>query len=126
MTMPSNGTQESGEQHDEEEFEHAGLNCRITDAAGHWCGYVQIPDNLGPVRWTPDYDSKHGEILDAEVDVHGDITYGPDDDGWVGFDDAHAASLVEFSEEETPKAAARAETKNLAEQIAELAEGNDA
>lgn len=127
MTGNTSSDGPSGEvQRDEEEFEHAGLNCQITDANGHWCGYVQTPDDLPPVRWTSDYNSKYGEVLDAEVEVHGGITYGPDDDGWVGFDDAHARSLVEFSEEETSKAAARAETESLAEQIAELTEGDDA
>ncbi len=76
---------------DSEDFEHAGLNCRITKTRQrHWCGYVECPDDLGPVRWTSDYDSKHNDVLRPEVEVWGGITYGPDQSGWVGFDDAHA------------------------------------
>jgi len=65
------------------------------------------------------------EVHSPEVDVHGGITYGPDEDGWVGFDDAHARGLLEFSDEQTAKEAARAETESLAEQISELGEGDD-
>jgi len=106
---------------DVERFEQAGLNCKIirTDL-GHWCGYVQIPDGLGPIRWTFDYDSKHNEVLDAEVDVWGGITYGPDGDGWVGFDDAHSRSLMDHKDGETDREAVRAETAKLADQIREL------
>jgi hypothetical protein len=106
---------------DTERFTHAGLSCKIVHQdLGHWCGYVQIPDDLGPVRWTSDYDSKHNEVIDAEVDVWGGITYGPDDDGWVGFDDAHARSVIEYYEKgevESDREAVREETKRLADQI---------
>jgi hypothetical protein len=106
---------------DTERFSHAGLSCRIVQMdMGHWCGYVQIPDDLGPVRWTSDYDSKHDEVLEAEVDIWGGITYGPDDDGWVGFDDAHARSLADHREQNSDKSAVKEETQRLAEQIAQL------
>lgn len=106
---------------DEEEFEHAGLECKVLRVAlGHYCGYVRRQDNLAPVRWRSDYDSKHDEIIDAEVEVWGGITYGPDEDGWVGFDDAHARSLVDHRDQETDFEAVREETKQLAEQIADL------
>jgi len=101
-----------------ERFSHAGLSCKIVQTdMGHWCGYVKIPDDLGPVRWTSDYDSKHDEILEAEVDVWGGITYGPDDEGWVGFDDAHAQDLVDDSPGETDQKAVKIETERLADQI---------
>lgn len=107
-----------------QQFTHAGLDCKIIKTEmGHWCGYVRRPDEAEPVRWTSDYDSKHDEILEAEVDVWGGITYGPDDEGWVGFDDAHAQSLVDHSDEETDEDAVKAETKRLAEQVADLAGG---
>lgn len=107
-----------------ERFSHAGLDCKIVHTdMGHWCGYVKIPDDLGPVRWTSDYDSKHDEILDSEVDVWGGITYGPDDEGWVGFDDAHAGSLVDNREQDSDKSAVKQETQRLAEQIVQLDTG---
>jgi len=99
-------------------FTHAGLSCKIIQTdMGHWCGYVKIPDDLGPVRWTADYDSKHGEVLEPEVDVWGGITYGPDDKGWIGFDDAHSRSLTDHLRYNSDKAAVRKETRRLAEQI---------
>ena len=106
---------------DTERFSHAGLSCRIVRMdLGHWCGYVQIPDDLVQVRWTTDYDSKYNEVLEADVDVWGGITYGPDDDGWVGFDDAHARSLVDHREQNSNKSAVKQEAQRLAEQIVHL------
>jgi hypothetical protein len=104
-----------------ERFTHADLDCKIVHTdMGHWCGYVQIPDDLSPVRWTTEYDSKHDEILDAEVDVWGGITYGPDDDGWVGFDDAHSPSLGDHREFDMLKDTVKNETQRLADQIRSL------
>lgn len=117
--MPSESAAE-----DTERFTRADLDCEIVQTPmGHWCGYVQIPDDLGPVRWTSDYDSKYDEVLKADVDVWGGITYGPDDEGWVGFDDAHARSLVDHRDEDTDKDAVKAETKELADQIRSLCSG---
>jgi len=111
---------------DTERFSHAGLNCEIIQTdMGHWTGYVQTPDDLGPVRWRSDYDSKHDEVLDAEVDVWGSVTYGPDGDGWVGFDDGHARSLVDHREQNTDKSAVKQETQRLAEQIQSLQTGSE-
>jgi len=104
-----------------ERWSHAELQCKIIQQdMGHWCGYVRRPDDVEPVRWQSDYDSKHNEVLEAEVDVWGGITYGPDEGGWVGFDDAHATSLVEHREFETSKEAVKNETEHLAEQIHRL------
>lgn len=109
-----------------ERFTHDGLDCKIVQTdMGYWCGYVQIPDDLGPVRWTSDYDSKHDGFLDAEVDVWGSITYGPNEDGWVGFHDAHSQSLANHREFDTPRAAVKNETQNLAEQIRSLHTGSE-
>ncbi len=113
-------------EHTEEEFEHAGMSCEITDEMGHWCGYVQTPEDLPPVRWRSDYDSKQEEVLDPDVEVWGGVTYGPDDEGWVGFDDAHAESIVEHREFDTRRDAVKNETERLAEQVAELTEEADA
>jgi hypothetical protein len=104
-----------------EHFDHVGIDCKIVKTdMGHWCGYARRPESAEPVRWTSDYDSKHGELLDAEVDVWGGVTYGPDDDGWVGFDDAHSRPLAKHREFNTDREAVKNETERLAEQIAEL------
>lgn len=42
----------------------------------HYCGYVQTP-----LRF-------HCDVAQF-IDVHGGLTYGVDEDGWVGFDCAH-------------------------------------
>lgn len=111
---------------DIERFTHEGLDCKIVKQdAGHWCGYVRRPDTVKPVRWTSDYDSKHDEIIEPDVEVWCGITYGPDDDGWVGFDDAHAHSLVDHREFETSREAVKNETKYLAEQIQLLRPATD-
>jgi hypothetical protein len=109
-----------------EEWTHAGLDCRIihTDL-GHWCGYVRRPEDAEPIRWTSDWDSNYDDFLEAEVDVFGGITYGPDDDGWVGFDDAHRVNLVDERDEDTDREAVKAETERLAEQIAEFVDADE-
>lgn len=44
-------------------------------------GYVQLPTGY-PTAWDS-YDDIH-------VEVHYGLTYGPDEDGWVGFDTLHS------------------------------------
>lgn len=101
-----------------EVFQHENLDCKIIRVdLGHYCGYVRRPEDIEPVQWRQDYDHVDDEIIEADVDVWGGITYGPDDDGWVGFDDAHAMSLVDDSPAETDREAVKLETKRLAEQI---------
>lgn len=103
------------------EFTHAGLDCKIVKQdMGHWCGYVRRPYDAEPVRWTADYDSKHDRLLEPEVDVWGGITYGPDEEGWVGFDDAHSRPITSQRDPDSSHEAVKEETKKLAEQIAEL------
>jgi hypothetical protein len=102
-------------------FTHAGLQCKVVKTpAGHWCGYVKVLGSLSSVQWRQDYDHGSGELVPVDVDVHGGITYGLDDEGWVGFDDAHATRLVDVRDAETAAEAVREETEALAEQIAAL------
>lgn len=104
-----------------EKFKHAGLDCKIVKTSlGHWCGYVKRPESAEPVRWRSELDGEHNEVLDAEVDVWCGITYGPDDEGWVGWDDGHGHNIADHRDEDTDKEAVKAETKELAEQIAGL------
>jgi hypothetical protein len=76
----------------EREWEHAGLSCAVVLAreAQHRCGYVRVPPSH-PL-FGKGYD-------DADVDVHGGLTFAklepctehPDGQGWwFGFDCAHA------------------------------------
>jgi hypothetical protein len=87
---------------DRVEWTHAGLPClaaRGPDVSGHWCGYVAVPPGH-PLHGTP--------YNDADVDVHGGLTYAhrcqgeichvpapgePDDVWWFGFDCAHAGDF---------------------------------
>ena len=48
---------------------------------GICCGYVQLPEAHPWRAGDPD-------ILD-HIDAHGGITYGPDKQGWIGFDTGH-------------------------------------
>ena len=49
---------------------------------GHYCGYVQV-----------EFVTNYMELMDDGVRVHGGLTYGVDDAGWVGFDCAHAGDV---------------------------------
>lgn len=77
------------------EWVHEGHQCKITkmqmvppgyyEDVGfttmrdyHYCGYVRT--TLSGTY--TDYES--------EIDVHGGVTYGIDDEGWIGFDAGHA------------------------------------
>lgn len=47
-------------------------------------GYVQLPEGH---PWREAADIQHGN---PDIDVHGGITYGVDENGWIGFDTLHA------------------------------------
>lgn len=75
-----------------DEWEENGNKCKLKKhPLGHYMGYVQVanPDTLAMEWGYP------------KVSVHGGITYGPDDEGWIGFDTAHAwdVSVDENGEE---------------------------
>jgi hypothetical protein len=61
-----------------EEWTAYGLLCRIKPGLMSLNGYVQIPRELF------DRDTARRTLA-----VHGSANYGPDADGWVGFDTAH-------------------------------------
>lgn len=71
-------------------WEHpSGLPCIIIQTSlGHYNGYVGT-DIDNPV----DYESGLDWDDDELVSVHGGVTWGPDDEGWVGFDTAHAYDI---------------------------------
>lgn len=72
-------------------FKAYGLPCALAAAMGI-NGYVQLP-LFHPWR---DLDLQLGDI--EKADVHGGITYGPDFEGWIGFDTCHAFDM--WSKEE--------------------------
>jgi hypothetical protein len=55
-------------------FEHDGYDCELGQAGDDFFGFVRVP---------PGHDRLH---LMWELDVPGEFGYGPDADGWVGFD----------------------------------------
>lgn len=63
----------------EDGIEWATVNAPLYGAVN---GYVKLPEGH-PWR---ELELQMGE---GEVDVHGGITYGPDPDGWCGFDTLH-------------------------------------
>jgi len=101
----------------EKEWTHAGYRCAVLDMKGHRCGYVNVPDEeKDEIAWTSSV--IHGEFVPADVDAFGGITYGPDGDGWVGFDNAHSHDVR--TKENNPNDELEAmvkETERLAESI---------
>lgn len=59
----------------------------IQNDLGHFCGYVKT--NFGD-RWT--YDDLRG-YMGGLIDIHGGLTYGADEHGWIGFDCAHSGDV---------------------------------
>lgn len=123
------------------DFEAYGLKCYMRRhlTLGHWCGYVQIPENskLSNAKTYYYTDSELG-LSDYEeainnILVHGGITYSGDrkKDGsiWWGFDCGHAGDVSPFLETSAfPDAIYRdkeyviEECKNLARQIKKISE----
>lgn len=73
------------------EWTHRGLECELKkNRLGHFTGYVRVPDDrLGEVRFHSSVDELDGHTP-PDVEAPGGITYGPDDEGVIGFDTAHA------------------------------------
>lgn len=74
---------------------HSGMECRTVEMSlprrgvskpAYYCGYVKTRFDAS----VPKADRPDAADLDDEVEVHGGITYGPDEEGWVGFDLCHA------------------------------------
>lgn len=63
----------------------SGISWRVVAAPfyGAANGYVQLPEEH-PWR---DQELQMGAV---DVEVHGGVTYGPTQDGWIGFDTLHA------------------------------------
>lgn len=77
-----------------EHWEHRGIECAIyLTRESHYCGYCRVPDEiLNRIDPTSSLDDERN-FVPPDVDVHGGVTYGPDDDRWIGFDCNHAGDL---------------------------------
>ena len=65
----------------------------IQTEVGNFCGYVKT--NFGP-RWS--YDEIRGHMSNL-IRIHGGLTYGVDENGWVGFDCAHSGDVCKLDGE---------------------------
>lgn len=76
---------------EERAWTHRTKRCKVVkNDVGNWCGYTQTA--LRGFTDTDLYD--HGGHDGVRIlEVHGGLTYGPDEDGWVGFDCGHARDL---------------------------------
>ena len=72
------------------EFEDRGYKCivsRITEAGGHLCGYITLPENH---PW------RKQEYHEIDCEVHGGITFSEENeegDHMIGFDCAHSSDI---------------------------------
>lgn len=95
---------------------HAGLTCHIMSGGyGALCGYVNIPED------NPAYGAIYSDEITYGLKIHGGITYGDisrisGKSWWLGFDTMHPGD----THEEWTLEAVKAETSQLAEQIAAL------
>src|SRR5664279_3769847 len=74
-------------------WEAHGIDCALACGGMGVCGYTWLPAGTGLRR--------SADVLGYEgipVDVHGGLTYGPDDAGWIGFDTGHAWDLWTIEE----------------------------
>lgn len=56
------------------------------------------PDRRDRRSWTLRPESNVGYDILQDIEIHGGLTYGPDDEGWLGFDTGHAGD--DWSDEE--------------------------
>jgi hypothetical protein len=75
-----------------ESWEHAGLRCAIiASPLGGWNGYVQLP---------PGHPWRRCEWLGTPLGI--DLSWGPDPDGWIGFDTGHAGDAWHPDDDHPP------------------------
>jgi hypothetical protein len=73
---------------------HRGLPCIVCQPHEYgYTGYVRVPVELtDELQWVSDWTTEE-ETIPADVEVHGGITYPPDEHGWVGFDCIHGGDV---------------------------------
>lgn len=72
-------------------WNHKGVTCVIRPVRVCINGYVQLPVTLRP-WWDQRELDAYGDPTGI-VRVHGDVTYGIDHDGWIGFDTGHSGDI---------------------------------
>ena len=73
---------------DEWFWDHDGIRCRVVAYdAGHYCGYVE--SSFGIQLGYDDFQTWPHHL----IEIHGGLTYGVDEDGWLGFDCNHAGDV---------------------------------
>jgi len=65
-----------------EDWTTEGVRCVIRPGYASLNGYVRLPEKLRD--WWANY-GEANEVMSA----HFGLTYGPDEDGWIGYDTAH-------------------------------------
>lgn len=78
-----------------EDFDHHGIWCRLA-LSPCWTvnGYCKVPESK--IYRLEVNNMGHPD----NIDVHGGVTYGPDDDGWIGFDCIHFGDIWHNEERE--------------------------
>lgn len=109
-----------------------GRECKVVRIpAGHYCGYAKTP-----LRFAPnDTGEVTGNGIFHLIEIHGGISYGVDEDGWLGFHTAHShdynvdedgdelredMSVYDLDDEDVnvwDKEAVREEVRRLADQL---------
>lgn len=64
---------------------HDGIECAMARSPMVGVnGYVKVPEGV---------ELPHDEYGYIDLDAHGGITFGPDTDGWIGFDTGHGFDI---------------------------------
>jgi hypothetical protein len=101
-------------------WRHQDIDCAIYMGTRAPCGYVRLPESspLRPIAEAADVvhrTEQHDEAfqdwidahppgafgyqgLDEVLDVHGGLTFGPTESGWIGFDTGHGFDLWQLDE----------------------------
>ena len=123
------------------DFEAFGLPCYLlrNKSLGHWCGYVQVPEDSRLFGKNYNFYSQSENGISAlekainDINVHGGLTYAgerrKDGDWWFGFDCGHFGDLCLYQLDYNlgdscavykDKEYVINECKNLAKQIKEI------
>lgn len=67
----------------------------------HYAGYIRLTEReIRNVRLESDT-TAYGDFIPADINVHGGVSFGPSDEGWIGFDCSHAGDCC-YRDDGTP------------------------